>query len=166
MEARNLLKQSFPEGLFGYPGLSPGGAVPGLRQNALEFLTESDAACREADWVGLHCYWISEQEFNSAAGGLGYLEYRRRFPDKLLFITEFSNPEPGTPKEVKGEQYARYYQHLRSIPGIGAAFSFVLSSSFGFVSETWRLEDGSVTPIPALVAARHDTVSPLPPPPG
>jgi hypothetical protein len=97
---------------------------------------------------------------------LGYLEYRRRFPDKLLFITEFSNPEPGTPKEVKGEQYARYYQHLRSIPGIGAAFSFVLSSSFGFVSETWRLEDGSVTPIPALVAARHDTVSPLPPPPG
>jgi hypothetical protein len=83
----------------------------------------------------------------------------------LLFITEFSNPEPATPKQVKGEQYARYYQHLRSIPGLGAAFSFVLSASSGFDSETWRLEDGAVTPIPALVGARRDTVSPPPPPP-
>ena len=165
LEVRDRLKQTFTEGLFGYPGLSPGADIPGLRQNALDFLTASDAAARAADWVGLHCYWISEQELNSAAGGLGYLEYLRRFPDKLLFITEFSNPEPATPKQVKGEQYARYYQHLRSVPGIGAAFSFVLSASSGFDSETWRLEDGTVTPIPGLVGARRDTVSPPPPPP-
>jgi hypothetical protein len=83
----------------------------------------------------------------------------------LLFITEFSNVAPGTDKRTKGEQYVRYYQHLRSIPGLGAAFSFVLSASTGFDSETWRLEDGSVTEIPGLVGARGDTVSPPPPPP-
>jgi hypothetical protein len=98
---------------------------------------------------------------------LGYLEYRRRFPDKLLFITEFSNPAPGTDKRAKGQQYVRYYQHLRSLPGLGAAFSYVLSASSGFDSETWRLEDGSATEIPGLVGARSDTVSPPPPvPPG
>jgi hypothetical protein len=168
LDVRSRLKQHYPEALFGYPGLSPGGDVPEVRTNALNFLTASDAAARAADWIGLHCYWVSEAEFNSAAGGLGYVEYRRRFPDKLLFITEFSNPLAETDKAVKGQQYARYYQHLRSIPGVGAAFSFVLSSSSGFESETWRLENGLVTPIPGLVAARQDVVSPLPPvpPPG
>lgn len=165
IEVRNRLKAVFPEALFGFPGLSPGDAIPGLRAPALEFLTGADAACREADWIGLHCYWLSEQELNSAAGGLGYLEYRRRFPDKLLFITEFSNVAPGTDKRAKGQQYARYYQHLRSLPGLGAAFSFVLSASSGFEAETWRLEDGNLTEIPGLVGARSDTVSPLPPPP-
>jgi hypothetical protein len=110
---------------------------------------------------------VSEQEFNSAAGGLGYLEYRLRFPDKLLFITEFSNPTEGTDKALKGQQYVRYYQHLRGIPGMGAAFSFVLSASSSFSSEAWRNEDGSLTPIPGLVGARLDAITPSPPrPPG
>ena len=108
---------------------------------------------------------MSESEFNSAAGGLGYVEYRRRFPDKLLFITEFSNPTQGTDKATKGQQYVRYYQHLRSVPGLGAAFAFVLSSSSGFDTETWRTEGGLVTEIPGLVGARTDVVSPPPPPP-
>ncbi len=165
MDVRNRIKQHYPDALLGFPGLSPGADVPNLRQNALDFLSAADAAVRAADWVGLHCYWVSEPELNSAAGGLGYVEYRRRFPDKLLFITEFSNPAPGTAKATKGQQYLRYYQHLRSIPGLGAAFCFVLSSSSGFDTETWRTEGGSVTEIPALVGARRDVVSPLPPPP-
>jgi murein DD-endopeptidase MepM/ murein hydrolase activator NlpD len=168
LDVRQRIKQVYPDALLGYPGLSPGDDIPGLRRNALDFLTGSDAAARAADWVGLHCYWVSEAEFNSAAGGLGYVEYRRRFPDKLLFITEFSNPAPLSEEitwTVKGQQYVRYYQHLRSVPGIGAAFSFVASSSTSFVDETWRLENGQPTEIPSLVGARTDVVSPPPPPP-
>ncbi|MCC7358213.1 MAG: M23 family metallopeptidase [Anaerolineales bacterium] len=165
LDVRHRLKQVYPEALFGYPGLSPGDAIPGLRANALDFLAASDAAARAADWVGLHCYWVSEQELNSASGGLGYVEYRRRFPDKLIFITEFSNATQHTDKDTKAKQYTRYYQHLRSIPGLGAAFAFVVSSSSGFDSETWRLENGQPTAIPGLVAARQDVVSPPPPPP-
>ena len=165
LDVRQRLKQAYPEALFGYPGLSPGDSIDGLRANALDFLTASDAAARAADWVGLHCYWVSEPELNSAAGGLGYVEYRKRFPDKLIFITEFSNATPDTAKAIKGQQYTRYYQHLRSVPGLGAAFSFVVSSSSAFGAETWRLENGQLTEIPGLVAARQDVVSPLPPPP-
>lgn len=165
IDVRNRLKQHYPDALLGFPGLSPGGDAPNLRQNALDFLTAADEGARAADWIGLHCYWVSEPEFNSAAGGLGYVEYRRRFPDKLLFITEFSSPTPTTDKATKGQQYVRYYQHLRSIPGLGAAFCFVLSSSSGFDTEAWRAENGPVSEIPALVGARRDVVSPLPPPP-
>jgi murein DD-endopeptidase MepM/ murein hydrolase activator NlpD len=163
IEVRNRLKTLFPQALLGYPGLSPGGTIDGLRMNALDFLTGSDQACRAADWVALHTYWISEQEMNSAAGGLGYLEYRRRFPDKLLFITEFSNAAAWVDKRTKGQQYVRFFQHLRSLPGMGAAFSFVVSASSGFGGETWRNENGSLTEIPGLVGARSDTVTAPPP---
>src|SRR6185369_8322485 len=106
----NRLRPVFPEARFGFPGLSPGDSIPGLRSAALDFLTGADAACRAADWVGVHCYWVSEEEMNSPAGGLGFVEYRRRFPDKLLLLTEFSNPNPDTDKQTKGQQYQRYYQ--------------------------------------------------------
>jgi hypothetical protein len=165
IEVRDRLKQHFPEALFGFPGLSPGDNVPGLRQNALTFLTGADAACRAADWVGVHTYWLSDQELNSAAGGLGYLEYRRRFPNKLLFITEFSNPAPEVDKHLKAQQYVRLYQMLRTVPGLAAAFCFAVSASSGFGSETWRKEDGGLTAIPGVVGARTDAVSGLPPPP-
>jgi hypothetical protein len=131
---------------------------------ALDFLTGSDAACRAADWIGLHSYWLSEQELNSAAGGLGYLEYRRRFPDKLLFVTEFSNPATGVSKAVKGDQYARFHEMVRAIPGLGAAFSFVVSASAGFDTETWRSENGTASDIPARVGARKDAITGTPPP--
>jgi hypothetical protein len=165
IDVRTRLRQQFPQALLGYPGLSPGAGIPGLRMALTDFLDGSDEACRAADWVGLHCYWVSDQELNSAAGGLGYLEYRRRFPDKVLFLTEFSNVDPFVAKSIKGQQYARYYQHLRSLPGIGAAFSFVVSASSGFGGETWRNEDGSLTAIPAGVGARTDVATGTPPVP-
>jgi hypothetical protein len=165
LDVRARLKQQFPQALLGYPGLSPGETISGLRMRALDFLDGSDEACRAADWVGLHCYWVSENQLNSAAGGLGYLEYRRRFPEKVLFITEFSNADPFVDKALKGQQYARYYQHLRSLPGLGAAFSFVVSASSGFGGETWRLENGSLTAIPGHVGARTDVATGTPPVP-
>lgn len=158
------LRVVFPQALFGFPGLSPGDAIPGLRAAALDFLTGADAACRAADWVGVHCYWVSEEDINSAAGGLGFTEYRRRFPDKLLFVTEFSNPTPDTDKQSKGQQYQRYYKLLRAVPGLAAAFSFVVSASSGYSSETWRDESGTVTQIPGLVGARSDSITGTPPP--
>jgi hypothetical protein len=107
-----------------------------------------------ADWIGLHCYWVDEGGLNSPGGGLGYLEYRRRYPDKLLFITEFSNPAQGVDKRVKAQQYVRYYQSLRNVPGLGAAFAFVLSASSGFPHEVWRDEDNTLSDIPGVVGSR------------
>lgn len=154
LEVRNRLKAVFPEALFGYPGLSPDGFPMPLRTNDIRFLDESEEAVQTADWIGLHCYWIDEAGLNSPGGGLGYLEYRRRYPNKLLFITEFSNPAQGVEKSLKAQQYIRYYQMLRNVPGLGATFSFVLSASSGFPHEVWRNEDGSMSEIPGVLATR------------
>lgn len=148
------LRARFPEARFGYPGLSPGGDVPGLRMNSNAFMSGSDNAIRRADWVGVHCYWVNERSMNMTGAGRSWEEVRRRHPDKLLFVTEFANPNDGQDSRTKGGQYVRFYQGLRNQPGLGAAFAFVLSASFGFSNEAWRLEDGTLTDIPKEVGRR------------
>jgi murein DD-endopeptidase MepM/ murein hydrolase activator NlpD len=163
LEVYAKLKGRFPEAKLGYPGLSPDGIpAPGVRANDLAFLAESDEAARTADWLGVHCYWQSEAEMSAPRGGLNYQEYRRRYPDKVLFITEFSNVVFNLDKRVKGQQYARYYQMLRNVPGLGGAFSYILSATQGFEGEAWCDENGNISDIPAQVSARSG--SNLPPP--
>ncbi len=154
LTVRNRLKALFPEARFGWPGLSPDGFPLPERANDLRFLDEAQDALRAADWIGLHCYWQTEAEMRAPAGGLGHLEYRRRFPEKLLFITEFSNPAPGVDLRVKGAQYVKYYQLLRHVPGLGAAFSFVASASANFPHEAWRDEAGRASAIVDVVGQR------------
>jgi hypothetical protein len=159
LEARQRLKAQFPEALFGYPGLSPDGFPVPERTNDLKFREDSDEAVRLADWIGAHCYWVDEAGMNSPSGGMGWQEIRRRYPDKLIFITEFSNPLESVDRRTKGQQYVKYYQALRNIPGLGAAFSFVLSAPYGFPNEVWRDENGQPSEIPLAVGARTDVYS-------
>ena len=166
LEVYAKLKARFPEAKLGYPGLSPDGIpAPGIRMNDLIFLTESDEAARTADWIGVHCYWQTAAEMSAPRGGLNFQEYRRRYPDKLLFVTEFSNAAPYVDKRTKGQQYAVYYQMLRNTPGLGAAISYILSATQGFESEAWRDENGNLSDIPAQVRARSDLMVPTPPVP-
>jgi hypothetical protein len=154
LAVRHKLKALFPEAKFGWPGLSPDGFPMPERINDLRFLEEGLEAVRAADWIGLHCYWRDENEMRSPNGGMGYLEYRKRFPDKLLFITEFSNPTPNTDLVAKGTQYVKYYQMLRNTPGIGAAFAFIVSASANFPHEAWRGEDHRLSEIVDIVGRR------------
>jgi hypothetical protein len=151
----NRLKGKFPEAKFGYPGLSPGGNVSGQRMDSWAFLQQGDDAARAADFMCCHCYWLDDGGMLANDGGLVYEEYRRRYPNKLLFITEFSNPSHSVDPRTKGQQYVNYYRRLRNVPGLGAAFSFVLSASSGFPQEAWRLENGTITDIPKLVGQRN-----------
>jgi hypothetical protein len=147
------LRTKFPDARFGYPGLSPG-TTEGVRTDALKFLAESDTAVRAADWIGAHSYWIDDASMESTASGRSYEEILKRYPGKVLYLTEFSNVGHQGHR-AKGDQYVRYYRSLRNNPRIGAAFSFVVSSSSGFPNEVWRLEDGHLTDIPAAVGARN-----------
>lgn len=149
------LREIAPEARFGFPGLSPGKQVPGQRMDAKVFLDGADAALLAADWVGVNCFWSGESEMKSIEGGAFYKYYRERYPDKLLFITEFGNVNQLTKPHVKGQEYVQYYQSLRDQPGIGAAFAEVISASTGFNSLTWRAEDGSINKIPYLVGKRQ-----------
>lgn len=154
LAVRRGLKALFPEALFGWPGLSPDGFPMPERTNDMRFLDDAVAAVKAADFLCIHCYWRDEAEMNAPSGGQGWREYRRRYPEKLLFITEFSNPTPHTSLEAKGEQYARYYERLRGEPGLGAAFAFVSSASASFPHEAWRDEGGALTPIVVAVGRR------------
>ena len=155
LEVVERLKANYPEALFGYPGLSPGHEIPGQRMDSWVFLQQSEIAALESDWMGYHCYWISDADMMQPTGGLVYEEFRRRYPEKLLFVTEFSNPYSEVSARDKGQQYVDYYRRLRNIKGIGAAFSFVLSASSNFPHEVWRREDGHISDIAQLVGNRN-----------
>jgi len=151
VQVRDQLKSKYPEALVGLPGLSPSGDYPEQRRSSLEFLKEADQAVRAADWLGIHCYWDSAKTMDSEAGGAVYREYQRLFPSKPLLITEFCNNNESTYKEVKGRQYAAYFEQLRQEPNILAAFSFVVSASFDFETQAWRDESGEQSAIPRVI---------------
>jgi murein DD-endopeptidase MepM/ murein hydrolase activator NlpD len=148
------LKPKFPEARFGWPGISPGPTVSGMRFDHLAFLESADRLVAQADWIGCHCHWHDEDAMLSLDGGLGYQFYRDTWPDKLLLITEFSNPAPDVDWFTKANQYVKYYRHLRDRPGVGAAFAFVVSASANYPYETWRDESGQSTPVAGVIGSR------------
>ncbi|HEY4722659.1 MAG TPA: C39 family peptidase [Anaerolineae bacterium] len=120
----SILRQRYPEGKFGFPGLSPQPNVPAFLQGAA-------SAIAQCDWIGIHAYWQSETQppypMNGDNAGTYWRQFRTQFPDKLLMITEFSCNTPNVDAAAKGQMYARYYQTLRQEPNLGAAFSFALN---------------------------------------
>lgn len=162
-EVYRLLKAAFPLAQLGFPGLSPGGDIPGVRQAAFTFLAASQSALNLADWVGLHSYWQSADGFGTQEGGFYYQEYQKR-TGKPLYVTEFSNSS-NAPNSVKGDQYVRYYARLKQETQIKAAFAFVVSSPGDFQSEVWRSEAGQANEIVTKVGARAEPVPPVVVPP-
>ncbi|OGO47524.1 MAG: hypothetical protein A2W37_12255 [Chloroflexi bacterium RBG_16_63_12] len=97
---------------------------------------------------------MNEREISDERLGFGFMDYRARFPEKLLFVTEFGNPLQ--PKNVIADQYARYYGMLRHVRGLGAAFAYVISSPGPVESArwAWRDEAGNDVGIAAVVGQR------------
>ncbi len=142
-----LLRPSFPDAQFGWPGLSPGPSASGMRLNDRDFLASARDAVRQADWVGCHCYWKDEDDVFSEVGGGNFRAYQSVWPDKLLLITEFSNLSRRVTPFEKGQQYARYFAYLREETSVGAAFGFVISSAEHYADEVWRKENGRLSDI-------------------
>jgi murein DD-endopeptidase MepM/ murein hydrolase activator NlpD len=148
------LRKSYPDAKLGFPGLSAGGAVAGQRAEWTEFLDEAEEAVQAADWVGVNCSWADPSEMMSFEGGLLFEEYRRRYPDKLIFVTEFSNPSAEAEARVKGQQYLDFFRMIQQSRGVGAAFAFALSASSGHDTVVWRGRDGTRTGIPEVIGGR------------
>jgi hypothetical protein len=161
-----LYRERFPEARLGFPGLSPGPTDEAAgRADSEVFLLEAKEAAQQADWIGVHAYWVNEREITDAREGYGFVRYREKFTDKLLFITEFGSPHPSQPYDVIAQQYARYYGNVRRVPGLGAAFAYVVSTSDALESVrwAWRDEAGNDLGIAAVVGERrfiNDAASP------
>jgi hypothetical protein len=54
----NAYRQAFPGAKMGFPAMSPGGDVPGIRMNEPMFVAGANAAVQDCDWVGIHYYWL------------------------------------------------------------------------------------------------------------
>jgi murein DD-endopeptidase MepM/ murein hydrolase activator NlpD len=154
LEVLKSLRTKFEKTQLGFPGLSPGGSISGHQQSALEFLEDTDRAIAEADWVGVNCHWTGEANLRTVDGGYAFEEYCARFPDEVIFITEFSNASHAVNAEVKGRQYLEFLRMLRHRKGIGVAFGMALSAVQGYQSMVWRGEDGKIGPIPAILGGR------------
>ncbi len=138
LESVRLLKNLMPGAQFGFPGLSPGGDEPNLRADSETFLAQAEAATREADFICMHTYWGPDGStyLDSIAEVRAYCD---RFPNKLIFVTEFSNPSENVNKDIKGREYVQFYTEARELPpNLGALFAFTLSAAEGFEHETWK----------------------------
>jgi lysozyme len=127
------LKEMMPEAQFGYPGLSPGIGISGVRYDPIRFFNESWTAVDEADFICAHCYWVTRDQIYSDDHGQWYKRYHVK--NKPIMITEFSNPSHEVPKGEKGKQYVEYYA---SLDNVHSAFSFLSTASSGFQHETWH----------------------------
>lgn len=133
MEGRMLLRQKFPGIKVGFPGLSPGPAThykfghdQGFRRDSNAFFSEAQAAIREADFIGVHAYYVNMDEVRNTAIE-EVRNVRRRWPDKLIFVSEYSNPAPNVSAREKGEQAREFMRLCAEIPGVGATYYFVIS---------------------------------------
>ena len=147
-QAVMLLKQNYglSGAYFGYPGLSPIKVLdPGKMYPMPQFLTESDAAVRHADFFCMHTYW--------GADGTSYLDslsevrrYCQMFPTKRIFVTEFANVAPWVGKDIKGEEYRKFFAEARRLPSnLGALFSYVMSSAGDYSEQVWAGSSISAT---------------------
>jgi hypothetical protein len=156
LQVLDLYRRRFPSALFGFPGLSPGptSASAGRLSSEL-FIQQAAQAAQQADWVGIHAYWVNERELSDLSLGLDFARYRDRFPEKLLFVTEFGNPVES--KRAVADQYGRYYAMLRRLPGLGAAFAYVCSTPDPLESPrwAWRDEAGNDVGIAAEIGLRR-----------
>ncbi|TFH35583.1 MAG: hypothetical protein E4G99_06960 [Anaerolineales bacterium] len=129
---------------FGFPGLSPGEDIPGWQSNHTRFLSEAEPAIAGSDWVGIHAYWVDAFGMHASMGGRIYDSYRHRFPDKVLFITEFNNPSTRLSSKQRAVQYHEYLQMLGDEEEIEAAFMYALSADNEALSFTLNREGQDV----------------------
>jgi len=154
-EVVGQLQAVFPDARFGFPGLSHGERVSGWREDGERFLLDAEDAVVQADWVGVNCYWTDFTGMKSIQGGRIYEAYRLRYPNKLLFVTEFCNPSAQVGQTIKGQQYLDFYRMLRDTPGIGAVFSYALSAVDGHDSIVWRSKNGDQSHISSIISDRN-----------
>lgn len=136
LEVLRLYKQALPNSKFIYPGLSPGSAVSGIKQDHIQFVEASRAAVEAADGLGIHTYWSNVYPMQKALDVLD--DYISRFRYKPIWITEASNNKAGTPVYRKAQQYLDFWREIQKRPTVQGVTYFVASASNpAFKEEIW-----------------------------
>ena len=157
LDLLNLYRASFPGVRLLYPGLSPGGSVPGIRQDHAQFMAQSKEAIRAADGLAVHRYWAANFPMSTALQMLDEtINFLRsnNMGQKPIWVTEASNNKGGTTPAGKGAEYVRFWQELRQRPTLQGVTYFVASANHpDFQEEVW-VTGGSSRGIAEVVGAR------------
>jgi hypothetical protein len=143
-------RRAYPEIQIGFPGLSPGLDITGVRTSAMPFYNEAvqSGVMDDCDWIGAHCYWQNEAERVSDEYGKYYRKYV--IGNKPILITEFSNPADNVGPEIKAQQYIKYVAEMDPI--VHSCYAFIASASGdSFPHEVWTSTD-----IAVIVGQRSD----------
>lgn len=139
----SLLRVSMPGIKCGFPGLSPGGTIPGVRQDSTIFWQQAQQAVTQADYLNCHAYFGGDGSTWGTALAQT-IAFCKANPSKVIVLSEFSDNGQAD-KAVKGASYAAFYSALatQTPPNLGAATVFVLKASAGFEHETLIERDGT-----------------------
>lgn len=148
-----LLKLDMPQIKCGFPGLSPGGTIIGVRQDSSIFFTQAQQAVSQADWLGFHSYYGGDgSQWPTMITQINSFADANR--GKVILVSEWSNNSESASKDIKGQQYKQFYAagkaQLR--PNVGALNVFVLWSSGAFQAECLVEKDGTRSAIVAALA--------------
>lgn len=138
---------------FLFPGLSPGGSIPGVRYDSWAFLQEARAGVIACDGLAVHAYWAAGFPMASALADVD--RYIALYPTKPLWVTEASNNKAGPTPEQKAADYVSFWRELRRRPAVKGVTFFVASAS----DPAWGWNGGSAevwagTPIAAITGRR------------
>ena len=129
-------RKAIPGMRFIYPGLSPGSAVSGIKQDHIQFIEASRRAVEAADGLATHIYWSNVYPMDWALNVLD--DYISRFRYKPIWITEASNNKSGTAVHKKAQEYLTFWKELQKRPTVRGVTYFVASASDpAFKEEIW-----------------------------
>lgn len=125
----NIYKQAFPTTKIYYPGLSPGGDIPGVRADSWEFLSQSAGYAALCDGICIHVY-VDPPNGYTVDRALGEVDtYCRMFPTQRFVISEFSwNKNNGTPAE-KANVFLDFWRRLAQFQQVHGVVWFVSSAT-------------------------------------
>ncbi len=129
----NAYRQAFPTAKLGYPALSPGIDVPGVRLAESTFMAQSAEAVRAADWLAVHAYW---QQPDGSDLITPVAQWRSWAQGKPIIATEVG-PADHTP--VTGLAVRRAYTRFAMI-GI-PAMAWLLNGAGTWRNADWTLHD-------------------------
>lgn len=132
-----LLRPVLPAGVrLAYPGLSPGGDVPGVRYDSGRFLAEGAGALAAVDALCVHAYWSDAYPMTAALAQVD-AHQQHGLP---VWVTEASrNDRPAAhPPETYAQEYVAFWRQLRNRSWVRGVTYFVASASDPtFEPEAW-----------------------------
>ena len=152
-------RAALPGRTFLYPGLSPGGSIPGIRQDHLQFMEQSKEAIRAADGLAIHGYWAVDFPMGATLQMIddimSFLEINE-MAEIPIWVTEASNNKGGTTPQNKGAEYITFRNELKQRPTMRGVTYFVASANHpDFQEEVW-ISNGVSRGIAEVVGARSD----------